>query len=80
MDEVARGDADAESNVLVNAPHTLPVLTADDWTLPYSREKAAYPLKYLKQGGKFWPSVGRVNQAKGDRNLVCTCPSTASYA
>ena len=80
MDEVARGDADAESNVLVNAPHTLAVLTADEWTLPYSREKAAYPLDYLKQGGKFWPSVGRVNQAKGDRNLVCTCPSTASYA
>ena len=80
MDAVARGDADAESNVLVNAPHTLAVLTADEWSLPYSRETAAYPLDYLKEGGKFWPSVGRVNQAKGDRNLVCTCPSTASYA
>lgn len=80
MDAVARGDADAERNVLVNAPHTLAMLTAEEWTLPYSRERAAYPLDYLKEGGKFWPSVGRVDQAKGDRNLVCTCPSTASYA
>ena len=80
MDAVARGDADAERNVLVNAPHTLELLTADEWTLPYSRSEAAYPLAYLREGGKFWPSVGRVNQAKGDRNLVCTCPSTASYA
>ena len=80
MDAVARGDADGEDNVLVHAPHTLAVVTADTWDHSYTREAAAYPLPYLREGGKFWPSVGRVNQAKGDRNLVCTCPSTASYA
>ncbi len=80
MDAVARGDADAKDNVLVNAPHTLAVITADEWSLPYSRSAAAYPLDYLREGRKFWPSVGRVNQALGDRNLICTCPPTESYA
>ena len=80
MDAVARGDADAGDNVLVNAPHTLAVITADEWSHAYSRSQAAYPLPYLREGRKFWPAVGRVNQAKGDRNLVCTCPDTRSYA
>ena len=80
MDAIARGDADAEQNLLVNAPHTLALITADEWTMPYSRSQAAYPLPYLREGRKFWPSVGRVNQAKGDRVLVCTCPDTRSYA
>ncbi len=80
MDEIARGEADTESNVLGNAPHTLALLTADEWTLPYSREKAAWPLPYLRVGHKFWSSVGRVDDAYGDRNLVCTCPPVESYS
>ncbi len=79
IDEIAAGDADAKNNVLANAPHTAAVITADEWTLPYSREKAAYPLAYLRSGFKFWASVGRVNNAAGDRNLICTCPPIESY-
>lgn len=79
IDEIATNEAYAKSNVLINAPHTLEQLTADDWTLPYSREKAAYPLPYLKNGDKFWASVGRVDNGYGDRNLICTCPSIEAY-
>ncbi len=79
IDEVASGAADAEDNVLHNAPHPLALITSDTWEKPYSREKAAYPLPYLREGYKFWPSVGRLNNAAGDRNLVCTCPPISSY-
>ncbi|MGB5024272.1 MAG: aminomethyl-transferring glycine dehydrogenase [Saprospiraceae bacterium] len=79
IQEVALGNYPAENNVLSNAPHTAAVITSDVWERPYSREKAAYPLAYLKHGSKFWPSVGRVNNAFGDRNLVCTCPPMESY-
>jgi len=79
IDEVARGDYDKDVNVLHNAPHTLERITADTWELPYSREKAAYPLSYLREGFKFWPASARVNNAYGDRNLICTCPSIESY-
>lgn len=79
MDEIARGEADAENNVLHNAPHTVALVSADHWPYPYSREKAAWPLPYLREGVKFWPSVGRVNNAHGDRNLVCTCPPIDMY-
>ncbi|MBK6903382.1 MAG: aminomethyl-transferring glycine dehydrogenase [Saprospirales bacterium] len=79
IDEIASGEADAHANVLHNAPHTAGVITADEWTLPYSREKAAYPLPYLREGYKFWPWVGRVNNAHGDRNLICVCPPIESY-
>jgi glycine dehydrogenase len=79
INEIALGTADAHNNVLSNAPHTNELVTADAWTLPYSREKAAYPLPYLRQGYKFWATVGRVNSAHGDRNLVCTCAPIESY-
>ena len=79
IDEIASGDADGEQNVLHNAPHTLVLLTADEWTLPYSRSKAAWPLPYLQEGRKFWPSVARIDGAYGDRNLVCTCPPIEAY-
>ena len=78
-DAVARGDVDAEDNVLQNAPHTVTELTADDWSHPYSRTQAAYPLPYLRQGFKFWPSVARVDDGYGDRNFVCTCPPIEEY-
>jgi glycine dehydrogenase len=70
--EVEEGLADKENNVLKNAPHTAAVVTADDWNKPYSRQKAAYPLHFVKEA-KFWPSVSRVDNAYGDRNLVCSC-------
>ncbi len=79
VDMVARGDMDAQDNVLYNAPHTLEEISADEWLHPYSRAQAAYPLAYLREGFKFWPSVGRVDNAYGDRNLVCTCPPVEVY-
>jgi len=79
IDEVARGEYDAENNVLHNAPHTLGRVTVDNWEYPYTREKAAYPIGYLREGYKFWPTSARVNNAYGDRNLICTCPSIESY-
>ncbi|MEM1215029.1 MAG: aminomethyl-transferring glycine dehydrogenase, partial [Bacteroidota bacterium] len=79
IDEIANGAADAENNVLHNAPHILEWLTADDWSFPYSREKAAWPLPYLREGHKFWARVARVDNGYGDRNLVCTCPPLESY-
>jgi glycine dehydrogenase len=79
IDEIAAGVMDQESNVLTNAPHTLKLITADAWTYSYSREKAAYPLPYLRQGSKFWASIARVDNAHGDRNLICVCPPIESY-
>ncbi len=79
IDEVANGDMPTDNNVLVNAPHTQAILTASEWVLPYSREKAAYPLPFLREGYKFWASVGRINGGYGDRNLVCTCEPIESY-
>lgn len=79
IDEVARGEADPENNVLKNAPHAIQYAVADEWQYPYSREKAVYPLPYLRKGYKFWVDVGRVNDAYGDRNLVCTCPPMSAY-
>jgi glycine dehydrogenase len=63
---------DKVNNVLKNAPHTAEVVMADKWDKPYSRSKAAYPLHFVKES-KFWPSVSRVDNAYGDRNLVCSC-------
>ncbi|MFM8449368.1 MAG: aminomethyl-transferring glycine dehydrogenase [Haliscomenobacter sp.] len=79
IDEIASGEADVQDNVLHHAPHTAEQATADSWNHSYSREKAVYPLPYLREGFKFWPSVGRIDSAYGDRNLVCTCPPIASY-
>ncbi|MEL6987437.1 MAG: aminotransferase class V-fold PLP-dependent enzyme, partial [Bacteroidota bacterium] len=79
IDEVANGDADQENNVLVNAPHPLHQLTSDEWSYPYSRSKAAYPLPYLHSTHKFWVNVARVDNAYGDRNLICTCPPLEAY-
>ena len=76
--EVEEGKADKENNVLKNAPHTADVVTSDTWNRPYSREKAAYPLPYVREA-KFWPSVSRIDNAYGDRNLVCSCLPVESY-
>ncbi len=70
--EVEEGKADKENNVLKHAPHTAAVVTSDTWNRPYSRQKAAYPLPFVREA-KFWPGVSRVDNAYGDRNLVCSC-------
>jgi len=76
--EIESGTADPQDNVLRNAPHTPDVLTANEWNHAYSREKACYPLSWLRDN-KFWVPVGRVDNAYGDRNLFCTCEPLESY-
>jgi len=78
IEEVEKGKADPKNNVLKNAPHTMEVCLKEDWDLPYSRTKAAYPLESLREN-KFWPSVGRIDSAYGDRNLFCACVPVESY-
>lgn len=73
------GSADKKDNALKNAPHTQFVVTANEWHHHYSRAFAAFPLDYVRQN-KFWPSVARVNNTFGDRNLICTCEPVSSYA
>jgi glycine dehydrogenase len=76
---VERGEAARDRNVLKGAPHTLEMVIADGWDRPYGRELAAYPMPGLRVR-KSWPTVGRIDQAFGDRNLVCTCPPMEAYA
>ena len=78
IDDVINGKMDAEDNPLKNAPHTAHAIASDEWDHPYSRQKAAYPAPYLKNH-KYWPSVGRIDNAYGDRNLMCTCPPVEAY-
>jgi len=76
--EVKDGKADAENNVLRNAPHTQEVAAADEWNRPYGREKAAFPLAWVREN-KFWPTVSRIDDGYGDRNLMCTCAPIEEY-
>ena len=76
--EIQDGKQDQKDNVLKNAPHTLQSVISENWSHSYSREKAAYPLPYTRIN-KFWPSVGRVDNAYGDRNLVCSCLPISEY-
>lgn len=78
IEEIAEGTADAANNVLKNAPHTEQVVISDAWDKPYSREKAAYPLDWVRDH-KFFATVSRVDEAYGDRNLICTCAPIESY-
>ncbi|MBQ0726380.1 MAG: aminomethyl-transferring glycine dehydrogenase [Thalassolituus oleivorans] len=77
IEAIHRGELDAENNPLKNAPHTAPVI-AGEWNRPYSRELAAYPVKELG-AHKFWPTVGRIDDVYGDRNLICSCPAIENY-
>ncbi len=72
IEEIVSGQADPENNVLKNAPHTAEMVTSDHWEFPYSREKAAYPLEWLREN-KFWPACRRIDDTWGDRNLFCSC-------
>jgi glycine dehydrogenase len=76
---VVDGKADAKDNVLKHAPHTAAAVSADDWPHRYSREQAAFPLPFVR-ATKFWPSVGRIDNPYGDRNLFCSCPPVAAFA
>jgi glycine dehydrogenase len=78
IQEIKDGKADKEDNVLRNAPHTVKVVTANEWNHKYDRQKAAFPLKWVVEN-KLWPSVGRIDDGYGDRNLICTCDPVDSY-
>ena len=77
-EEIKTAVKEDENNPLKNAPHTQEMLTADDWTLPYTRKQAAFPLAYIADN-KFWPTVRRVDDAYGDRNLICSCNPIEDY-
>jgi glycine dehydrogenase len=77
--EVEQGKADKENNVLKHAPHTAALITSDEWTRPYTRKQAAYPLPFVKES-KFWPAVSRIDNAYGDRNLMCSCLPIEEFA
>jgi glycine dehydrogenase len=79
ISEIEEGVYNTKENVLKMAPHSASVITADEWNRPYSRQKAAYPLPYVKKN-KFWPSVSRIDSAYGDRNLMCSCIAVEEYA
>ena len=79
MQAVVNGESDKTNNPLKHAPHTAKVVCGDEWDRPYSRELAAFPSAFARQA-KFWPSVGRVDNVYGDRNLVCSCIGMAAYA
>jgi len=78
IEEIENGQSDKTNNVLKNAPHTASILVAENWDRPYSREKAVYPVASLFNN-KYWPSVARIDDAFGDRNLVCACEPVENY-
>jgi glycine dehydrogenase len=75
---ITDGHQPKTNNLLKNAPHTAAIVTANEWTRPYSREQAAFPAPWVRDH-KFWPTVSRIDEAYGDRHLVCSCPPTDSY-
>jgi glycine dehydrogenase len=79
IQDIIDGRQPRTNNVLKNAPHTAHMVTTSDWNRPYSREQAAYPAPWVKDH-KFWPHVGRIDEAYGDRNLMCTCPPIEHYS
>ena len=76
---VIDGKSDPKDNALKNAPHTAAAVAADEWPHSYSREEAAYPLPFVR-AAKFWPSVGRIDNAYGDRHLMCSWPRVQDYS
>jgi glycine dehydrogenase len=77
--EIEQGKADRQNNLLKNAPHTAEILISDEWDRPYSRQRAAYPTSWTREN-KFWATTGRIDNAYGDRNLVCACLPMEAYA
>jgi glycine dehydrogenase len=79
IQDIADGRVPREGNVLKNAPHTATAITTGEWPHPYSRKQAAFPAAWVREH-KFWPAVSRINEAYGDRHLVCSCPPMDSYS
>ena len=79
IQEIVEGRQPRTNNLLKNAPHTAQVVTSNEWARPYSREQAAFPASWVRDH-KFWPSVSRIDEAYGDRNLICTCPPIEAYS
>ncbi len=79
IDMIISGKTGKEDNLLKNSPHTAGMVTADDWRHGYTRQQAAFPLRWVRDN-KFWPSVGRIDNVRGDKNLICSCPPIESYA
>ena len=79
IQSIEDGKMDAADNPLKHAPHTMAAIGSDDWQHPYTREQAAWPMAWLRDA-KFWPTVGRIDSAYGDRNLVCSCPPMDDYS
>jgi glycine dehydrogenase len=79
IEDVQTGISDPVDNALKNAPHTVDIVTAEEWNHSYSRQKAAYPLPFVREQ-KFWPAVSRIDSAYGDRNLMCSCLPLEAYA
>ena len=79
ISKVESGEWDKKNNVLKNAPHTFSDFLNEGWSHPYSMEEAFFPLPFVKARGKFWPTVGRIDNAYGDRNLICSCPPMTDY-
>jgi glycine dehydrogenase len=79
IEDVITGRADRVDNVLKNAPHSMEAVSATEWTHAYTREQAAFPLPFVR-ANKFWPSVGRIDNPYGDRNLFCSCPPVEAFA
>jgi glycine dehydrogenase len=77
--EIETGKADRKNNLLKNAPHTAEAIASDGWDRPYSRTRAVYPAEWVRDG-KFWPSVARIDNVYGERNLVCACPPIEEYS
>jgi glycine dehydrogenase len=78
INDVINGKSDSKDNMLKNSPHTVASISKDNWSHPYTREEAVFPAQWLKEY-KYWPPVGRIENAAGDRNLVCTCPDISDY-
>ena len=78
INDIAEGNLDYDNNPVKNSPHTLDIISSDDWNKPYTRKQAAFPLDYVSSN-KFWPTVSRVDDAYGDRNLVCSCDPIENY-
>ena len=76
--DIEEGSSDRADNPLKNAPHTAEAVSKTEWERPYSREQAAYPLGWVRDG-KYWPPVARIDNVFGDRNVVCACPSIDEY-
>jgi glycine dehydrogenase len=79
IDEIESGKIDKTNNTMKNSPHTQAHVCGTEWNHPYSREKAAFPLDWVLNRGKYWPTVGRIDNVYGDKHIVCTCPSIESY-